>query len=546
MHSYAANRGRVNDVTRRRLIGLAAVFAMVSPAWPAAQPPALVRAQTVQGLVDGESLGEVAAFRGIPYAEPPMGGNRFLPPQPPASWPGVRSALDMGPACPQLIDDDPTENNDAVMSEDCLTLNVWTPRVDTAKRPVMLWIHGGAFVVGSSRNTWYDGSHLAARGDVVVVSINYRLGAWGFLALSSFGDAYAKSANAGLLDQVAALEWVRQNIARFGGDPDNVTLFGESAGAASVGALLSMPAANGLFAKAILESGVPSDRPPEAFQRSARLAAEFLKLARVRTPADLARRSMQDLLKAQEHLFSLHSDLGTFVPSVDGQVLKERPFAVVAQGRGSRVPLMIGTTLEEMRYFSTAEDIGIERKPRKLLLSQLEASVGDRAPAVLDVYQRLYPNWGDTVVQIASDALLRFPSIRLAEAAAAHQPVYMYLFTYRSNSTYKNFGSAHAMELPFVFGLVNAPETIVFTGRDPRRYELADQIMDSWTAFARSGNPSLHAGPEWPPYDAVTRSTMELGTPLRVVQDPLSEQRKIWGANAPAVDVAWRLLQVNE
>jgi para-nitrobenzyl esterase len=452
----------------------------------------------------------------------------------------------MSPACPQLIDDDPTENNEAVMSEDCLALNVWTPHTDAAKRPVMFWIHGGGFTVGAARNTWYDGQHLAARGDVVVVTINYRLGAWGFLDLSSFGSRYAQSANVGLLDQVAALRWVRQNIARFGGDPDNVTIFGESAGAASVGDLLSMSIAQSLFSKAILESGLPGGRTGGMSNRHQHLTQTFLKLLGARSLDELAKKSMKDLLSAQERLFSTTSDIGTFGPSVDGVVLKEKPFAVVAGGRGSRVPLMIGTTLEEMRYFSTAEDIGIERKPRALLLSQLQKTVGARAPQVLDEYQRLYPKWGDVVVAIASDAFMRFPSIQLAEAVSAHQPVYLYLFTYRSNSTYKNFGAAHAMELPFVFGTVNAPEVIVFTGRDPRRYELADKVMDSWTAFARDGDPTLASGPTWPRYDAATHPTMELGTDMHVVLDPLSEQRKVWGTSVPTVEQAWRLLQVNQ
>lgn len=526
-------------------VGVALFILSFSHAAVADGPPRLVRAETQQGIVDGEALGKVNAFRGLPFAAPPVGALRFREPQPPIPWTGVRSALDMGPACPQLLDADPTENSEAVMSEDCLSLNVWTPRVDSAKRPVLVWIHGGAFVVGASRNTWYDGSHVAARGDVVVVTINYRLGAWGFLALSSFGKPYAKSANAGLLDQAAALEWVRANIANFGGDPDNVTIFGESAGASSVGSLLSMPAARGLFAKAILESGLPAGRTGMALNQKQDLAKAFLKLAGAKSPAELAQKSMTDLLDAQERLFSTTTDLGTFGPSLDGTVLKERPFDVVSTGRGSRVPIMIGTTLEEMRYFSTAEDIGIERKPRDLLLSQLRATVGARAGQVLGVYQRLYPVWGDTVVQIASDAFMRIPSIQLADKVSAYQPVFLYLFTYRSNSTYKNFGSAHAMELPFVFGTVNSPEVVVFTGRDPRRYALADNVMDSWIAFARHGNPSLSSGPAWPPYDPKTRPTMELGTPLRVVNNPLSEQLEAWGDTVPTVEQAWHLLQIN-
>lgn len=511
----------------------------------AADRSASLRVSVEQGVLEGERSGATTAFRGIPYAAPPLGVWRFRVAQPAATWSGVRSALDFGPACPQLLDADLTENNGAVMSEDCLTLNVWTPRVDHRKRPVLVWIHGGAFVVGSTRNTFYDGEHLAARGDVIVVSVNYRLGAWGFLSLAPFGSEYAESANVGLLDQVAALKWVHANIARFGGDPDNVTLFGESAGASSIGSLLSMPAATGLFSKAILQSGVPSARTRQASQRALRLAEEFLKVAGVATPKELESKSMQELLDAQSKIFSAHSELGTFVPSIDDVSIKEQPLAVVSEGRGHRVPILIGTTAEELRYFSTVEDLGLERKPKALLMAQLQATAGERAGTILDTYQRLYPTWGDMTVQIASDALLRLPSIRIAAAMSAYQPVYMYLFTYRSNSTYKNFGSAHAMEIPFVFGVVDRPEVIAFTGRDPHRHALAETLMDTWSAFARTGNPSTQAGPRWPRYDPVKRQTMELGPKVRVVSDPLAEQRQVWGDTPPNVDHAWQLLQVN-
>ncbi len=267
----------------------------------------------------------------------------------------------MSAACPQSVDGDLTENNSAVIAEDCLALNVWTPRIDAKKRPVLFWIHGGAYVVGSSRNTWYDGAHLAARGDVVVVTINYRLGAWGFLSLSSFGPEYRDSANVGLLDEIAALRWVLQNIGRFGGDPENITIFGESAGASSVGALLAMPASKGLFSRAILESGVPSPRTLEGFDKQNRLAKQSLEIAGVRSPAELESKSMAELLRFQQTLFSTHGDLGTFVPSIDGHSIPEQPFAVVSEGRGHLVPILIGTTAEEMRYFSTVEDLGLER-----------------------------------------------------------------------------------------------------------------------------------------------------------------------------------------
>jgi para-nitrobenzyl esterase len=199
-----------------------------------------------------------------------------------------------------------------------------------------------------------------------------------------------------------------------------------------------------------------------------------------------------------------------------------------------------------MRYFSTAEDLGITRKPKSLLLQQLQTVVGDRAQQVLDTYQRLYPNWGDTVEQIASDAILRFPAIQLAEHASAFEPVYMYLFTYHSTSSYKDFGSAHAMELPFVFAVVDLPEVIVFTGRDPHRHELANAVMDRWVAFARTGNPTVKDGPRWLPYDAKERFTMDLGTPtIRPLANPLAEQRAAWGNTLPTVQQAWPFLLRN-
>ena len=503
------------------------------------------RAVTQQGPVEGEAVGKVLAFRGIPYAAAPVGALRFRAPQPPAMREGVLSALDMGPACPQLIDADLTENNHAMMAEDCLSLNVWTPGTDARKRPVMVWIHGGAYVVGSARNTAYDGARLAARGDVVVVSINYRLGAWGFLALADHGSAYEGSANAGLLDQLAALRWVRENVSAFGGDPQSVTIFGESAGASSVGALLSMPQAASLFSRAILQSGLPSNQTPQAYPRSKRLAAEFLTLLGAASPAEVEGRSMQDLLDAQDTLFTSHSDLGTFGPVVDGITLKEPPFTVVSEGRGNRVPILVGTTGEEMRYFTSVYDLGLERKPRALMQEQLKAAAGPRAAEVLATYEKLYPDWGDVAVQISSDAFLRLPSIRLAESVTGFQPVYMYLFSYRSTSSYKRFGSMHSIEIPFVFGTVDLPEVIAYLGRSPHRAELASRTMDHWVAFARHGNPALAGGMPWPRYDPRERQTMELGPESKLVSDPLGEQRRAWGEQLPSKDSAWQLLQKN-
>ncbi len=236
------------------------------------------------GPVVGATERGVLVFRGIRFAAPPVGPLRFRPPVSPTSWTEVQPALDFAPACPQLVDIDPTENNNSVMAEDCLAVNIWTPQADAKKRPVMVWIHGGGFVGGSARNTWYDGAALARRGDIVVVTLQYRLGAWGFLELSEIGgQEYAASGNLGLLDQIAALKWVKQNIAAFGGDPNNVTVFGQSAGAGSAGMLMVMPAASGLFQKAILESGTPKEVNDK--ERAVEVSRTFMKIVGINSLA---------------------------------------------------------------------------------------------------------------------------------------------------------------------------------------------------------------------------------------------------------------------
>ncbi len=279
-----------------------------------------VTVQTRYGAVRGDTEGDVLVFRGVRYAAPPIGALRFRPAVPPQAWTAVAPALDFAPACPQLVDADPTENNNSVMAEDCLAVNVWTPKVDAHKRPVMVFIHGGAFIDGSARNTWYDGTTLAQRGDVVVVTLQYRLGALGFLDLSEIaGKAYAESGNLGVLDQIAALRWVRDNIASFGGDPHNVTIFGESVGATSVGILLVTPAARGLFQKAILESK-SAVRVGNYVPRARELARAFMKIAGASDVEQLRAMSMQQILSAQDKFFSTVFGDSSFGPTWDGVV----------------------------------------------------------------------------------------------------------------------------------------------------------------------------------------------------------------------------------
>jgi para-nitrobenzyl esterase len=482
--------------------------------------------KTMFGPVKGEREKSVFVFRGIRFAAPPVGPLRFRPPVPPSAWTEVRSALDFAPACPQLVEIDPTENNNSVMAEDCLAVNVWTPGADIKKRPVMVWIHGGGFIEGSARNTWYDGAKLAGFGDVVVVTLQYRMGALGFLDVSDLGGQdFAQSGNVGLLDQTAALKWVKENIAAFGGDPNNVTLFGQSAGAGSVGLSMVMRAARGLFHKAIMESGTPKEVADKA--RAIEVSRAYMKIAGVTSIEGLQKLSVAQMLDAQRKLFETRFGYSAFRPIIDGTVLNELPMQAIAAGRGTSVPILIGTNLDEIRLWPALYDLPLEQKAQSLLQKQLEGIVGSKAPQVIETYRKADENYGDAVIHLLGDALIRLPSIRFAETNSHRQPTYMYLFTYRSTSTYKDYGSCHGMELPFVFGVINDLDVIVFTGRGTRREALMNQLQQAWINFARSGDPS-QPGLAWPRYDEQTRATMELGLTSRVVNDPNPSERMLW------------------
>src|SRR5579872_123259 len=482
--------------------------------------------KTAFGSVKGEREHGVFVFCGIRYAAPPVGTLRFHPPVPPIAWTEVHSALDFAPACPQLVEIDPTENNNSVMSEDCLAVNVWTPGADKKNRPVMVWIHGGGFIEGSARNTWYDGAKLAAKGDVVVVSMQYRVGAWGFLDLSGVGGGdFAQSGNLGLLDQIAALKWVKENIAAFGGDPNNVTLFGQSAGAGSVGMLMVMPSARGLFHKAIMESGTPKELNNKA--TAAEVSGTYMKIAGVTNIKELQALTMAEMLDAERKLFDTRLGYSAFRPVMDGTVLGKLPMQAIVKGHGTSVPILIGTNLDEVRLWEALYDLPLEQKPKSLLRKQLEGLAGSKADEVIETYRKADANYGESVIHLLGDVLIRLPAIRFAEANSQRQPTYMYLFTYRSTSTYKNYGSCHGMEIPFVFGVIDDLDVIVFTGRDTHREALTNQLQQAWVNFARNGDPS-QPGLAWSRYDERTRATMELGLTSRMVNDPDSAKRTLW------------------
>ncbi len=487
-------------------------------------------AATRQGMVEGKQSGGLVVFKGIPYAAPPVGRLRWKPPAPHAPWKETLKAYDFGAAEAQPKDD-LTGSSGLAQSEDCLTLNVWTPGLDGAKRPVMVWIHGGGFANGSSAEPTYDGSRLSSRGDAVIVTINYRLGAFGFLYLGEVGGAgYEQSGNLGLLDQAAALRWVRANIASFGGDPGNVTVFGESAGAMSACTLMAMPAAKGLFRRVIAESGALN--LARSTLTAASVTGEFMKAAGVTDVAGLSALSTGEIVRAESDLVRQKTDSALlFGPVIDGSAVPEPPLFSIEKGSASGVDLLIGTNLDEMRLWTLANP-AIGQFPLGVVAQffpPLAKTLGGRADAVAASYKSRRPaaSEGDVTMAVLTDFMFRLPAIRVAEAhTAGTAKTYMYLFTWASARN-PGLGSCHAMELPFVFGTIDTERVRRLIGPDAPR-GLSDTMQDAWLAFAGSGDPNGGKVPEWKPYDMTTRATMVFNVRSEQQDDPYSADRRLW------------------
>ncbi len=497
--------------------------------------------QTASGAVEGEARPGHIAFRGIPYAAPPTGRRRFSPPAPPIPWTGVREARGFGPSAIQGESFAPGSQAEGATSEDCLFLNVFTPGLDGRRRPVLVFIHGGAFIVGSSSSALYDGGPLAVSGDQVIVTFNYRLGTFGYLCLGEFGGKWGATPNAGALDQVAALAWVQANIDRFGGDPNNVTLFGESAGGASVLNLISTPSAGGLFHRVIAESPSNGLVLPEA-AIGLRFAGEFLfhlglTFAESERLRDLPAAQLRE---AQLKVRGRPSDFLGFFPVIDGGTVPKQPVDLFEEGGGARVPLVIGTNRDEWNLFELPTPTDAEPLPD---LAAGLASKGLPGPPeaiqqLLDVYrtsraERNLPHHDRALRRaLLGDLRFRIPSIRFAEAHAARGlPAYAYLFTHASRALRGALGACHALELPFVFGTLDAPLQDRFAGTGERVQALSASIMQSWTAFARTGDPAGE-GPEgaWPRFDARARLTRILDLTCRVESAPFDAERQAWDA----------------
>jgi len=511
------------DLTRRTILG--GVAAAIIGRAQAQDETAI--AETASGRIRGKRENGVHIFKGVPYGAPTT-GRRFLPSAKPQPWTNVRDAFEYGPRAFQFRTDGPV-NRSQPESEDCLVLNVWTPGLrDNGKRPVMFWCHDGGFAYGAGASPRTDGTNLARKHDVVVVTINHRLNIFGYLYLGEAGGSeFAESGNAGMMDIVLALHWVKDNIANFGGDPNNVTIFGQSGGGSKVSCLMAMPAARGLFHKAIVQSGSGIrmiEREPAAATAAEALAAAGLGKHQVR---ELQQIRPERLLEVAGAITHFKGGVGTSGPQilrpvVDARVLPTHPFDPVAPRISASIPMIVGTTAQETDL--------IYREPpldEAAMRAKLKDSVGDASDRLIEGYRKWMPGVSptDLYVAISTDGM-RMRAITQSErkAALGKAPVYMYLFQFQ-HPVQKAF---HTIDIPFAFDNVDLNKNT--TGSGPESYQLADRHSRAWVAFARTGNPG-HAGiPEWPAFDAGDRRTMLIDKEWMVEGDPLSEGRRLMRA----------------
>lgn len=483
------------------------------------------------GAVEGFTSDGVSAFLGVPYAAPPFGADRMRPPQPVQPWSGTRLATRYGPTVPK--GDYPPQYQPLfpevdIPGEDCLNLNVWTPDPGAAGLPVLVWIHGGSFMNGSGSVGQYDGSAFARDG-IVCVTINYRLAAEGFLYL---GD---DAANLGLLDQLAALRWVRDNIAAFGGDPSRVTVAGESAGAMSITTLLSMPMADGLFAQAITQSGAAAHTlSADEGRMVGGYLAEALGVPASRdaikqVPLDTLVGAASDLVVEVQTAPDpakwgrLALSLLPFAPVVDGIVVPEPPLEAMAAGRGVNVPLLAGSNRDEARLFLVAPDT-IDQIDEATLTAT--AAAYGLTPDNLGVYRANRPDAspGDVLAAVITDWFFRIPAIRVAEArAASRATTWVYRFDHPDPGSNHRFGACHAAEVPFVFGTIGRADTRPLIGDTPFQ-AVSDTAHATWVSFIKNGTPG------WPAYTLDRRTTGLLTDKVNEVDDPAPDERLLWDA----------------
>ena len=506
----------------------------------AAQSTPSATVKTSLGSIRGYIDNGVHVFKGVPYAASTAGSNRFLPPQKRQPWSDVREATQWGERPPQILGGEPAEmlptDPREALGEDCLVMNIWTPNPAAGRpsttlgtgRPVMVWLHGGGYASGSGSYAIYEGRELARKHDVVSISINHRLNVLGFLYLAQYGGKWASSSNVGMLDIVAALEWVRDNIAAFGGDPRNVTIFGQSGGAGKVSTLMAMPAARGLFHRAIAQSGVALTAIPAGqASKTTELILQRLKITpdRLDQLQTIPYTQLIDVLRPAQGA----APLPGAGPVLDGKSLPVNPFDPTAPAQSASVPFLTGTTATEVTFFDPddqlmpIDDATLRQRVKALL--KVDDAETDR---MIALYRKKQPGRDniDLYLRLETDASrFRLGVDTQAERKAAQRgaPVYLYRFEYYSPVRQGRLKAMHCMEIPFVFDNLEAGK--VYTGISPAAQRLADRMSAAWVAFARTGNPNHKGIPQWPAFDSTKRPTMVFGDEAKVVNDPGGEER---------------------
>jgi para-nitrobenzyl esterase len=498
--------------------------------------------ETTLGRIRGYVDEGVSVFKGVRYGASTAGAARFLPPLRPKPWGGIREATSYGPRAPQPFRRMVPEIGDALVGpgpvdEDCLLLNVWTPRpARNQRRPVLVWLHGGGFRTGSGNSVFYEGKSLAQKHGVVVVTVTHRLNVFGFLHLAEIGgEQFRQASNVGMQDLVLALEWVRDNIDGFGGDPGCVTIFGQSGGGGKTAILNGMPAAKGLFHRAVIQSTLWDTAITAAEIPDASTAAEMF-LARVGVkPGDIGKLQAMPAERLIEAL-TVSADISTkYVPVKDGRTVTLHPFEPTASALSASVPMMCGSNETESVPYANPDDPfwKSEIADEATLRNQVKRTIRiDDAAAdrLIGLYRSHRPSdsRGDLALIIASDnSPLRLSAHAIAERKAAQgsAPVYMYLFKWRSPVNGAKLRSMHCMEIPFVFDHVD--NCTFMNGHGADRYTLAAKMAEAWVSFARTGNPNHPGLAEWPAFDSTRRSTMVFDTECRAVSDPYGEERRV-------------------